>query len=145
MKPTVDSNCSDAFAGAAIAYTMIRVRNLDAAIAFYTGALSMTLERRDDFPAGRFTLAFLGYPVPGAADPVTIELTHNWDQAEPYVHGSAFGHIALRGADVHVATAAAKAAGAKVMRPAGPMLSGTEVIAFVTDPDGTRIELVAGT
>ena len=132
------------FANAAIAYAMIRVADLDASIDFYTRALGMTLMHREKFPAGRFTLAFLGYLLPGIASPVTIELTHNWGDGEGYTHGTGFGHIALRVDDVHAATAAAEAAGAKVVRPAGPMKAGTEVIAFLTDPDGYRIELVAG-
>ena len=132
------------FIGAAIAYTMIRVRDLDASIGFYTRVLGMTLTHRQDYFAGRFTLAFLGYPIADVESPVTIELTHNWDQGEDYGHGSGFGHIALRVADVYAATAAAEAAGARVVRPAGPMKAGAEVIAFLTDPDGYRIELVAG-
>jgi lactoylglutathione lyase len=132
------------FAKAALAYTMIRVRDLEASLDFYTGALGMSLVHRQEFPAGRFTLAFVGYPVAGVQNPVTVELTHNWDQAEDYSYGSGFGHIALRVPDVYAATAAAQEAGANVVRPAGPMKSGTEVIAFVNDPDGYRIELVAG-
>ena len=125
-----------------IAYTMIRVRDLDAALGFYVDALGMTLMHREDFPVGRFTLAFVGYDVPGAVDPVTIELTHNWAQAEAYTHGSGFGHIAIRVPDVYAATAALAERGVKVTRPAAPMQSGTEVIAFVEDPDGYRVELV---
>ena len=132
------------FRDAAIAYAMLRVRDLDASIGFYVRVLGMTLMRRQDYPDGRFTLAFLGYPAAGGADPVTIELTCNWDQPLDYTHGTGFGHIALRVADVYAATAAAEAAGARIVRPAGPMKSGTEVIAFLTDPDGYRIELVAG-
>ena len=129
---------------AQIAYTMIRVRDLDAALGFYVEALGMMVLHREDFPAGRFTLAFVGYPIPGVANPVTIELTHNWDQREAYNHGSGFGHIAIRVPDVYAATAALTERGVKVTRPAAPMQSGTEVIAFVEDPDGYRVELVTG-
>jgi lactoylglutathione lyase len=132
------------FEEAAIAYTMIRSRDLEASIGFYTRALGMTLMRREEFPAGRFTLAFLGYPQPGVANASTIELNHNWDRAEDYSHGNGFGHIALRVPDVYAATAAAEEAGASVLRAAGPMKAGTEVISFLVDPDGYRIELVAG-
>ncbi|MGX9105014.1 VOC family protein, partial [Escherichia coli] len=55
------------FANAAIAYAMIRVGDLDASIDFYTRVLGMTLMHREEFPAGRFTLAFLGYALPGVA------------------------------------------------------------------------------
>ena len=121
---------------------MIRVRDLDASLAFYTGALGMRLVHREDFPPGRFTLAFVGYDIPGVEHPVTIELTHNWDSSEQYVAGSGFGHISLRVPDVYAATDHLAALGVTVTRPAGPMASGTEVIAFVADPDGYRIELV---
>jgi len=141
---TAEPVSNDPFQGAAIAYAMIRVRDLDASIGFYTRALRLTVMHRRDYVEGRFTLAFLGYPVAGASSPPMIELTHNWDQDAAYSHGTGFGHIALRVADVHAATAAAQAAGATIIRPAGPMKAGTEVIAFLTDPDGYRIELVAG-
>jgi lactoylglutathione lyase len=141
--PAIATIADAPFQEAAIAHAMIRVRDLEASIGFYTRVLGMTLMRREDFFAGHVTLAFLGYPIPGVANPVTIELTHNWDQGEDCTHGSGFGHIALRVADVYAATAAAEAAGATVIRPAGPMKSGAEVIAFLTDPDGFRIELVA--
>ena len=110
---------------AAVAYTMIRVRNLEASLAFYVEALGMTLLHREDFPAGRFTLAFVGYLIPGVERPVTIELTHNWEAPNTYTHGSGFGHIALRAPDVYAATAALAARGVKVARPAGPMKSST--------------------
>jgi lactoylglutathione lyase len=132
------------FRDAAIAYAMIRVRDLDASIGFYTRVLGMTLMNRQDYSDGRFTLAFLGHPISNIESPVTIELTHNWDQGEDYSHGSGFGYIALRVGDVYAATAAAEAAGATVVRPAGPMKAGAEIIAFLIDPDGYRIELVAG-
>ena len=128
-----------------IAYTMIRVADLDHSIAFYTDVLGMTLFRREDYPTGRFTLAFLGYgEETGGA---TVELTWNWD-VSTYEKGNAWGHIALAVDDVYAATAAIESKGAKVIRPAGPMVhvspqrDGEEVIAFVEDPDGYRIELV---
>ena len=77
-----------------------------------------------------------------SVSPVTIELTHNWGREQPYSHGSGFGHIAIRVPDVYAATAQLADGGVKVTRPAGPMKSGTEVIAFVEDPDGYRVELV---
>ncbi len=71
-----------------------------------------------------------------------IELTHNWDQAEPYTLGSAFGHLAIGVPDVYKTCERLAAAGVKVPRPAGPMAHGGSVIAFIEDPDGYRIELV---
>ena len=120
-------------------HTMLRVTKLDASLAFYTEVLGMRLLRRHDFPAGRFTLAFVGY---GDEDSNTvIELTHNWD-TDSYELGTAYGHIALGVPDVYTACVDIKARGGRVVREAGPMKGGTRVIAFVEDPDGYKIELV---
>ena len=120
-------------------HTMLRVTKLDASLSFYTEVLGMRLLRRHDFPAGRFTLAFVGY---GDEDSNTvIELTHNWD-TDSYELGTAYGHIALGVPDVYAACADIKARGGRVVREAGPMKGGTRVIAFVEDPDGYKVELV---
>ena len=60
-----------------ILHTMIRVGDLDRSLAFYTNVLGMRLLRRNDYPEGRFTLAFVGYGE--ESDNAVIELTHNWD------------------------------------------------------------------
>ena len=70
-----------------------------------------------------------------------IELTHNWG-VENYDMGSAFGHIALGVPDAYAACEKIKAAGGNVTREAGPVKGGATVIAFVTDPDGYKIELI---
>jgi lipid-A-disaccharide synthase len=121
-------------------HTMIRVRDLDKSLEFYTGQLGMKLLRKRDYPSGKFTLAFVGYG--DEADNTVLELTHNWEQAEPYALGSAFGHLALGVPDVYKACEQLGAAGVKIPRPAGPMAHGGSVIAFIEDPDGYRIELV---
>jgi lactoylglutathione lyase len=121
-------------------HTMIRVRDLDASLAFYTGQLGMTLLRKRDYPTGRFTLAFVGYG--GEEDHTVVELTHNWDQKEPYALGTAFGHLAIAVPNVYRACERLKEAGVKIPRPAGPMAHGGAVIAFIEDPDGYRIELI---
>jgi lactoylglutathione lyase len=118
---------------------MIRVGDLDRALAFYTEVLGMRLLKRQDYPEGRFTLAFVGYD--DMARTAVIELTHNWDTAT-YDLGTGFGHIALGCPDVHRACEGVKARGGRVVREAGPMKGGTTVIAFVEDPDGYKIELV---
>jgi lipid-A-disaccharide synthase len=121
-------------------HTMIRVRDLDKSLKFYTDLLGMKLLRKRDYPTGKFTLAFVGYG--DEADNTVLELTHNWEQAEPYALGSAFGHLALGVPDVYKACERLGAAGVKIPRPAGPMAHGGSVIAFIEDPDGYRIELV---
>ncbi|MFC3227425.1 lactoylglutathione lyase [Marinibaculum pumilum] len=119
---------------------MIRVRDLDASLDFYTRILGMRLLRRADFEGGRFSLAFVGYGE--EENEAVIELTHNWDQEEDYDLGTGFGHLALAAEDVYATCAAMEKAGVKIPRPAGPLKGGTRVIAFIEDPDGYRIELI---
>lgn len=133
------STTSPAISGARMLHTMIRVHDLDKSIAFYTGLLGMQLLRRTDYPAGKYTLAFVGYG--DEASNCVIELTHNWDH-EPYELGDGFGHLALGLPDVYKACEDLAAAGAKITRPAGPVKHGTTVIAFIEDPDGYKIELI---
>jgi lactoylglutathione lyase len=121
-------------------HTMIRVRDLEKSLQFYTDLLGMKVLRQRDYPSGKFTLAFVGYGE--ETDHTVIELTHNWEQVEPYNIGTAFGHLAIGVPDVYKACDRLAAAGVKVPRPAGPMAHGGSVIAFIEDPDGYRIELV---
>lgn len=120
-------------------HTMLRVGNLDQSIKFYTEVLGMQVLRRDDYPEGRFTLAFVGYG--GERDHTVLELTHNWDTAN-YDLGNAFGHIAIEVDDAYQTCEQVKQAGGKVVREAGPMKHGTTVIAFIEDPDGYKIEFI---
>lgn len=120
-------------------HVMVRTGNLERSIAFYTDVLGMRLLRRQDYPAGRFTLAFVGY---GDEDAHTaIELTYNWD-VTGYEPGTAFGHLAIEVDDVYQAVEDIRRKGGRIVREAGPMQGGTTVIAFVEDPDGYRIELI---
>lgn len=120
-------------------HTMLRVGDLDKSVDFYTRVLGMTLLRRNDYPEGKFTLAFVGYGP--ETEHAVIELTHNWG-VEKYDLGNAFGHIALEVDDAYAACDKIRAAGGKVVREAGPMKHGSTVIAFVDDPDGYKIELI---
>lgn len=120
-------------------HTMLRVGNLDRSIDFYTQVLGMTLLRRNDYPEGKFTLAFVGYG--DERDHTVLELTHNWD-TESYDLGNGYGHIAIEVEDAYAACEAVKAKGGTVTREAGPMKHGKTVIAFVTDPDGYKIEFI---
>ena len=121
-------------------HTMIRVFDLNRSIEFYTGLLGMRLLRREDFPDGRFTLAFVGYG-PEATETV-VELTYNWDQTSPYEIGTGFGHLALGVEDIYAVCAELERRGARIPRKPGPMKHGKTHIAFIEDPDGYRVELI---
>jgi lactoylglutathione lyase len=120
-------------------HTMLRVGDLSRSLAFYTQVLGMRLLRQQDYPEGRFTLAFVGYGE--EHDTTVLELTHNWDTAA-YEIGSGYGHIAIGVADVYAACEKIRAAGGKIVREPGPMKHGSTILAFVEDPDGYRIELL---
>jgi lactoylglutathione lyase len=122
-----------------ILHTMIRVGDLERSLAFYTEVLGMQLLRRQDYPEGRFTLAFVGYGP--ESEGAVIELTHNWDTGS-YDLGNGFGHVAIAVPDAYAACAEIKRRGGVVVREAGPMKHGSTVIAFAQDPDGYKIELI---
>lgn len=128
-----------------ILHTMLRVADLDRSVAFYTGMLGMSLFRTERYPQGRFTLAFVGYG--SEATSAVIELTHNWDTSE-YVKGNAYGHIAIGVGNASAVCQKLEAKGVTIIRGAAPMTftspdrDDVEVIAFVADPDGYRIELI---
>jgi lactoylglutathione lyase len=121
-------------------HTMIRVFDLDVSIKFYTEMLGMKLLRRDDYPEGQFTNAFVGYG-PEETDTV-VELTFNYGRSEGYDLGTGFGHLALGVRDIHGVCKRLADQGAKIPRAPGPMKHGTTHIAFIEDPDGYRIELI---
>ncbi len=121
-------------------HTMIRVRDLDRSIDFYTRLLGMQLLRRKDYPGGKFTLAFVGYG--DEANNAVVELTYNWDQKEPYELGTGFGHLAIGVPDIYAACERLEQEGVSIPRPPGPMKHGGSVIAFIEDPDGYKIELI---
>ena len=121
-------------------HTMIRVGDLEKSINFYTEILGMKLLRQKDYPDGKFSLAFVGYG--NEQDNSVIELTYNWD-TDNYDLGSAFGHLAIEVDDVYAAAEKIRDQGGKIIREPGPMNAGTTIIAFVEDPDGYQIELLA--
>ena len=123
-----------------ILHTMLRVGDLQRSIDFYTRVLGMTLLRKSENSEYKYTLAFVGYG--DEKDEAVIELTYNWGVSE-YELGSAYGHIALEADDIYATCQALRAAGAKITREPGPVKGGTTVIAFVEDPDGYKIELIA--
>ena len=120
-------------------HTMLRVGDLQRSIDFYTRILGMQLLRQNDYPDGKFTLAFLGYGE--ESQNTVLELTYNWG-VEGYEVGSGFGHLAIEVDDVYRAAEAIREQGGKIIREAGPMNAGKTIIAFVEDPDGYPIELI---
>jgi lactoylglutathione lyase len=122
-----------------ILHTMLRVGDLQRAIDFYTNVLGMKLLRTSENPEYKYTLAFVGYG--SNPDHAELELTYNHG-VDHYELGTAYGHIAIAVDDARQACAAVKAVGGNVTREAGPVKGGSTVIAFVTDPDGYKIELI---
>ena len=128
-----------------ILYSMIRVSDLDRSLHFYEEAMGMQILRRENFTEGRFTLVFLGYE--DESRNIVLELTFNWDENE-YQHGNRYGHLALQVEDISEAIKRLENLDVEIVRQPGPMTFAVdetghkEVIAFIQDPDGYRIELI---
>ena len=120
-------------------HTMLRVGDLDRSIRFYTDVMGMTLLRRSENTSQNYSLAFLGYG--SNPEHAEIELTYNHGVAS-YELGTAYGHIAIGVPDAVAACNKIRHGGGNVTREAGPVKGGTTVIAFITDPDGYKIELI---
>ena len=120
-------------------HTMLRVGNLQRSIDFYTNVMGMKLLRTSENPSQNYTLAFVGYG--NNPDHAELELTYNHG-VESYELGTAYGHIAIGVPDAQAACDKIRANGGKVTREAGPVKGGTTVIAFITDPDGYKVELI---
>ncbi|MEH6347180.1 MAG: lactoylglutathione lyase [Bermanella sp.] len=128
-----------------ILHTMFRVSDLDRSVNFYESALGMKEFSRKTFTEGRFTLVFMGYGHE-ASNP-SVELTYNWD-SDTYQHGTRYGHIALEVGDIHAACDRLAKEGVTILRDPSPMSFTSkeapqkEIIAFIEDPDGYKIELI---
>jgi len=122
-----------------ILHTMLRVGDLQRSIDFYTKVLGMKLLRTSENPEYKYSLAFLGY----GSNPyhAELELTYNWG-VDKYEMGSAYGHIAISAEDIYKTCDQVRAAGGNITREPGPVKGGTTVIAFITDPDGYKVELI---
>jgi lactoylglutathione lyase len=120
-------------------HTMLRVGNLQRSIDFYTHAMGMQLLRTTERSEQKYSLAFVGYG--HNPEHAEIELTYNHG-VDSYELGTAYGHIALGVPDVVAACEKIKAQGGNITREAGPVKGGSTMIAFVTDPDGYKIELI---
>ena len=116
-------------------HTMLRVRDLDAALRFFVEHLGLRETRRSESESGRFTLVFLSSGADG--DSAELELTHNWDEKAPYPIGRFFGHLAYEVDDIHATCARLRERGVTIHRPPrdGRM-------AFVRSPDNISIELL---
>ena len=124
-----------------ILHTMLRVGDLNRSIDFYTKVLGMNLLRTTERPEQKYSLAFVGFGNGNGDGQSEIELTFNHG-VHSYEMGTAYGHIAIEVPDAYLACADIKAAGGSVTREAGPVAGGDTIIAFVTDPDGYKIELI---
>jgi len=122
-----------------ILHTMLRVGDLQRSIDFYTKVLGMKLLRTSENPEYKYSLAFLGYG--SNPDHAELELTYNWG-VDKYEMGSAYGHIAISAEDIYKTCDQVRAAGGNITREPGPVKGGTTVIAFITDPDGYKVELI---
>lgn len=122
-----------------ILHTMLRVGDLQRSIDFYTNVLGMKLLRTSDNPEYKYKLAFLGYG--SNPDHAELELTYNYG-VDSYDMGNAYGHIALSAEDIYAVCDQLRAKGGNITREPGPVKGGSTVIAFVTDPDGYKVELI---
>ena len=120
-------------------HTMIRVKDLDRSLDFYTRILGMKIHSKTEYPEGRFTNTFVGYI--GEDEGTNIELTYNWDQQENYNKGNGWGHLAIKVSDVYETSVYLKQQGGEITKEPSPMKNGTRILAFIKDPDGYVIEL----
>jgi lactoylglutathione lyase len=123
-----------------IRHTMLRVKNLDKSVDFYTRLMGMKEFRRADSEAGQFSIAFVGYD--NEENHPAIELTYNWGKDDGYTIGTGYGHIAIAVPDLYAFCEKLCKEGVEMPRPPGPLKhGGANVIAFIKDPDGYLIEL----
>ena len=122
-----------------ILHTMLRVGDLQLSIDFYTTVLGMKLLRTSENAEYKYSLAFLGYG--SNPDHAELELTYNRG-TDSYDMGTAYGHIAISTADIYATCDQVRAAGGNISREPGPVKGGSTVIAFITDPDGYKVELI---
>ncbi len=120
-------------------HTMIRVRDLDRSLDFYTRILGMRILRKRDYPDGKFTNVFVGYH--DEDEGTNLELTYNWDQEKNYEKGTAWGHLAIKVPDVYAASEYLRQQGVEFSKDPSPMKGGVRILAFIKDPDGYSIEL----
>ncbi len=120
-------------------HTMLRVGDMQRSIDFYTRVMGMQLLRTTDRPEQKYALAFVGY----ASNPeqAELELTYNYG-VDKYDMGGAYGHVALGVDDIYATCEQIRTRGGNITREPGPVQGGNTLIAFITDPDGYKIELI---
>ncbi|MDA1324600.1 MAG: lactoylglutathione lyase [Proteobacteria bacterium] len=125
-----------------IRHTMVRVKDLEKSVQFYSEVLGMKEFRRSENESGKYSVVFMGYGDENS-DPA-IELTYNWGQDDGYDIGTGYGHIAIGFPDIYEVCKRVEDFGMEVPRPPGPLKGrgpNGPVIAFIRDPDGYSIEL----
>ena len=120
-------------------HTMLRVGDMQRSVDFYTRVMGMKLLRTTDRPEQKYSLAFVGYD--SNPEQAEIELTYNYG-VDSYEMGDAYGHIALGVDDIYATCEQIRAQGGNITREPGPVKGGDTLIAFITDPDGYKIELI---
>ena len=126
--------------GFRLMHTMLRVRDLERSLDFYTRLLGMQVLERRDHKKNQFSQAYLGYGE--GFGQMVLELVANWTREEPYAVGKSFGHIAIQVTGIGALCERLKAAGTSIPRPPSSQRHGSNIVAFIEDPDGHRIELV---
>lgn len=120
-------------------HTMLRVGDMQRSVDFYTRVMGMKLLRTTDRPEQKYSLAFVGYG--SNPEQAELELTYNYG-VDKYEMGGAYGHVALGVEDIHAFCEEVRSKGGNITREPGPVKGGNTLIAFITDPDGYKIELI---
>ena len=122
-----------------ILHTMLRVSDMSRSVSFYAHVMGMRVLRTLEQPEDNYSLTFLGFG--DESDTCVLELTYNYGVSQ-YELGTGYGHIAIGVKDCYQACADVKVSGGRITQEPGPLKGSTEVIAFVSDPDGYQIELI---
>ena len=119
-------------------HTCYRILDVDRSVAFYQ-ALGFNEIGRIPIREEAINV-FMGLPEDGPEP--RLELTHNFDQTEPYEIGTGYGHIAITTADLDSSLKNLAGQGIEPERPPYSIREGGSRLCFVRDPDGYRIELI---
>lgn len=120
-------------------HTMLRISDMANSTQFYTQALGMKLLRVLEQPSEKYTLLFFGYE--DESNAAVIELTYNYGKLD-YELGNGFGHIAIGVSSIKTTTNRIKRLGYPIDLEPKKLKGSNEIIAFISDPDGYKIELI---